>query len=178
MTAALSAAALLLAAAIHGAASLDQVRVVRKGNDRLIGITTVDVLVTSAGGAAKECRTSRAALQAQAADAARNAGLAVTVSDKDTSWFYSVVVSTNTIPVRGGCATSVSTELVAQVQAMPEADRAGGPEAWGSLLIGPMRLLVENALVSGAAEAHDALVQQTVRGQVSAIARTVRSVNP
>jgi hypothetical protein len=155
-----------------------QVRVLRSGDDRLSGITAVDVLVDVAAADGQQCIVDRARAAGRAVVALRAARIEATVSDKAPSWFYSVLVDIHTTLVGASCVAAVSTELVAHVQGAPEADKLASPDRWGSLLIGPMSLLRENTLVTARPEEHDATVQKTVEAHVTTIATKIRAVNP
>jgi hypothetical protein len=154
-----------------------QVRIVRYDDDRLKGIGEVDVLVlqSSSQGA---CRVSRPTLQNRALGALRERGVAATVSEKARSWYYSVVIEIHSGSQSSVCASAVSTELVAEVAGIPEADNAAPPGSWGSFLVGGMALLKDKTLVIGTALEHDAAVQQAVEAQVAAVAARIRSANP
>lgn len=153
-----------------------QVRIVRHGEDRLVGITEVDVLVTSTAAMAA-CDVNAADAQQQALRALREGGLKATASHKARSSHYSVVVEIQTSAVADSCSSSLLSELVAEVAGIPEADNSAAPGAWGSLLIGAMPLARESALVISARVAHDATVQQAIARQVRALAARVRSAN-
>jgi hypothetical protein len=154
-----------------------QVRVVLYGDDRLRGISEVDVVVTLTGDA-PGCAVARPSLQTDAVGTLRGSRIRATVSEKASSWHYTVLITVQTRAAGNECATAVTTELVAQVEGFPEADKFAAAEAWGSVLIGPMSLARENALVTSAPNAHDATVQATARAQVAALAERVRRANP
>jgi hypothetical protein len=160
------------------AAAEGQVRVVRYGADRLVGIRQVDVVMTIAAVPAGSCAPERAPLQSAAAVALRQAGLRATISEKAPSWFYSVIVDIASAGIGDSCATAISTQLVAQVEGIPEADRTAAPGTWGSLLVGEMPLLRVADLVTARAQEHDATVVAAVRAQVAAIAAKIRAANP
>src|SRR4029078_1864534 len=122
----------------------DQVRVVRYGDDRLAGITTVDVVVILTGD--ETCGLRPGAVQESAVAALRRAGIKATASAKASSWFHTVYLRLDSGIAANECVTAVETELVAQVQGIPEADKSAGPGAWGSLLVGELSLLRESAL--------------------------------
>ena len=159
------------------AAADGQVRVVLYGDDRLRGITEVDVVVTVLGKTAA-CAVSRPALQTGAIDTLENSRLRATVSEKASSWHYTVLVAVHTSAAGEGCASAVTTELVAQVEGFPEADKFAAPGTWGSILIGPMSLTRENDLVTSGPREHDAAVQAAVRAQLTALAGRIRRANP
>ena len=154
-----------------------QVRVVLYGDDRLRGITEVDVVVTVMGEAAA-CAVSRPALQTSATDTLETSRLRATVSEKASSWHYTVLVTVHQSAAGEGCASAVTTELVAQVEGFPEADKFAAPGAWGSILIGPMSLVRENDLVTSPVSEHDAAVQAAARAQITAIAERIGRANP
>jgi hypothetical protein len=172
---------------LSGTVSLGQVRVVRHGDDRLAGITQVDVVVEIAGDLSGQCAMGRAAVAELAQAALREAGVKASLSEKASSWFYSVVIRVTTAaaspassqpPVRGSvCVAFVETELVAQVAGFPEGDR-NATGKWGSILIGQMPLVAKTDLVTGAPEEHDAAVRQAVRASVTLIATKLRAANP
>jgi hypothetical protein len=153
-----------------------QVRVVRSGDDRLSGVDQVDVLVVLESAQA-QCETSVPSMRAQAVDALRAAGITATTSEKARSWHYSIVVTVRTETAAATCASAILSELVAEVAAVPEADKALPPAHWGSWLMGIMPLVRESALVIASPVAHDAAVQQAVRTHAAAIASRIRRAN-
>lgn len=153
-----------------------QVRVVRSGDDRLRGIDLVDVLVVLES-AQEKCQTSVPRMQGQALDAFGAAGIQATTSEKARSWHYSLVVTVRTELAGATCASAILTELVAEVAAVPEADKALPPASWGSWLLGAMPLGRESLLVIASPVAHDAAVQQAVRTHARAIAGKIRRAN-
>jgi hypothetical protein len=155
-----------------------QVRVVRTGDDRLTGIHAVDVLVTVSGANSDGCAIHSAPLESLAVQEMRAAAVEATVSTKARSWFYSVTVDVRPQRVAGSCAVAITTELVAQVDGIPEADRYGSPGSWGSLLVGVMPLLRETALIAPAPGKRQAAVETAVRGHVAAFAAKLRAANP
>ena len=171
--------ALIVAVAlVTTVAAEGQVRVVRHGDDRLSGIREIDVVVTTQAATPAACTPDRATLQTAAVTALRQAGVRATVSDKAPSWFYSLVIDARSAGLGGSCATAISTELVAQVQGIPDADREASPGSWGSLLVGAMPLVRAIDLVTATAQEHDAMVTATLRTQVAAIAAKLRAANP
>jgi hypothetical protein len=153
------------------------VRVVRHGDDRLVAISEVDVVVTMPA-AIEGCRVDLARLQRTAVERLRNAGLSATLSARAPSSPYSVLVDVRATPAGGGCATSVRSELVAAVYGMPEAEMPAVEGRWGSLLVGSMPLVREDDLVFAPGVQHDAAVLSTLDRQLAGIAAKVRSVNP
>jgi hypothetical protein len=155
-----------------------QVRVVLHGDDRLKGIAEVDVVVTVSGDVTGGCVVSRPALQTGATEVLRNARIKATVSEKASSWHYTVLVTVHKATAGEGCASAVTTELVAQVEGFPEADKFAAPDAWGSILMGPMSLTREIDLVTSGPREHDAAIQAAARAQVTALAERIRRANP
>ena len=172
--------ALLLTAAAtaHVAAQeTPRVRVVRYGDDRLAGIREVDVLVTRAATMAA-CHVDVSGVQRRAVAALGRENVSATVSEKGRSWFYSIVVDIRSEQTVAACATVVTTELVAEVAGIPEADRGLPDGEWGSLLVGPLPLVRDMALVIRPNVEHDAAIQEAIGAQVAAIATRIRSANP
>lgn len=161
----------LLIAGWWAAAPAAQVRVVRHGDDRLAGIREVDVLVDAAGDGA--CAPMPEPLQQAAVDALRQRGLGATVSEKAPSAFHSVVITVRTLPAAAACVAVVASELEVPVDGVPEEDRYLPPGAWGSLLIGSMRLLWEHALVETPPAARHTRLDAAVRTQMTAIASRI-----
>jgi hypothetical protein len=153
------------------------VRVVRYGDERLKGITRVDVVVHETGDV-HACRVGKNGLQRAATAALAEVPLAASVSEKASSWFYSLEVTTASILTGERCATSVWTELVAHVDGMPEADRYAPPGAWGSLLVGQLSLLRQSAVVSSPLAHHQTRLESTLRVQVAAIGGRIKAANP
>ena len=167
--------AALVAAGMVEVASA-QVRVVRYDDDRLRGITEVDVVVAVAGDV-ERCGVSRVRLQQRTIDVLRESRLKATSSEKASSWFYSVLVSAHTAAVGSSCATAMTTELVAQVEGIPEADRYAPTGSWGSLLVGPLCLVRETAMATSAATEHAGSVDITLRAQLTAIGARISAAN-
>ncbi|HUE90274.1 MAG TPA: hypothetical protein VMO26_29680 [Vicinamibacterales bacterium] len=116
-----------------GATAHAQVRVILSGDDRLAGIGAVDVVVTVIGDPTPQCAVSRPALQTGATDTLRAARIRATVSEKASSWHDTVMLNVQTIAAGDSCVSALTTELVAQVEGFPEADKFAAPDAWGSL---------------------------------------------
>lgn len=165
----------LLARAAPGHA---QVRVILYGDDRLAGITAVDVVVTVTGDFATQCAVSRVELQTRAAETLRAAQIRATVSEVASSWHYTVTVTVRNGLAGGACVSALSTELVAHVEGFPEADKFAAADAWGSILIGTMSLVRENDLVTSPLNEHDVAVQAAATAQVAGLAERVRRANP
>lgn len=155
-----------------------QVRVVRYTDDRLVGIDEVDVLVTVPPSPQGTCPVDRTAIQQSAVTALRARNVKATISEKGRSWHYSVLVDLLLAPAASACATAITTELVAEVAGIPDADNARPADAWGSLLVGFMSLWRGNALVVRDHGEHASAVQQAVDAHVAAIASGIRSANP
>lgn len=153
-----------------------QVRVVRRGDERLAGIETVDVVVRGLDAGAMPCGIDKPVLFEAATSAFRAAGLRATVSARDSSWFYSAIVGVSSNTSDGRCATALSISLIAHVNGMPEADRSS-PDRWGSLLVGEMPLVSELAVVHTTPSSHAAAVAAAVRKQISAIGERIRLAN-
>ena len=153
-----------------------QVRVVRRGDERLAGIETVDVVVRGLDTGAMPCGIDKPVLFEAATSALRAAGLRATVSARDSSWFYSTIVGVASSAGGGRCATALSTSLIAHVDGIPGADRYA-PDRWGSLLVGEMPLVSELAVVHTTPSGHAAAVAEAVRKQISAIGERIRVAN-
>jgi hypothetical protein len=167
--------AVMLLLTVLSAAVTAQVRVVRRGDERLAGIDTVDVVVRGLESGAP-CGLARPALFDAATSALRRAGLRATVSARDSSWFYSAIVEVDVSAGGGRCATALSTRLIAHVDGIPGADRYA-PERWGSLLVGEMSLASELSVVQTATAGHAAAVVGSLQKQVSAIGVRIRLAN-
>ena len=152
-----------------------QVRVVRYGDERLVGVAEVDVLIVTSPVAG--CRVDSAEAQELVLRLLREHGVRATASARARSWHYSVVVTVRTAPSADACVSAVSSELVAEVAGIPEADKVAVPGAWGSLLMGPMPLAHDMTLVISSRVTHDADVGRAVETQVTAIADRIRSAN-
>ena len=171
--------AVIVAVAGFGLTSVQgQVRVVRHGDERLAGITAVDVLVRVTPDRDAPCATARVHLQEVAINALREVPLTATLSEKSASWFYTVLVTVASTAAGRSCAAAVATELIAHVEAMPDADRAAPPGTWGSLLVGELPLVRDSALVTTPAKAHDAAVHKVLRAQLASLGRRIRAANP
>lgn len=155
-----------------------QVRIVRYDDDRLAGIRAVDALVTFETPAGTPCSPRKGDLQRTVVGTLREAGVLTTLSERARSTPYSLETRVRSAAIGPYCATAISSELIAEVDGLPESDKAAAPGTWGSLLVGTMSLVREEALVTTAQEAHDAAVQRAVRSHVQAIAERVRRANP
>jgi hypothetical protein len=154
-----------------------QVRVVRRDDDRLRGIRRVDVLVRDLAADA-ECGLDRRTLQDTAVEALEATGLRAAVSAAAPSWFYTVDIEARALQVGDQCVSSVTADLVAHVDGSPDADRGLPGNAWGSLLVGAMRLVHESALMAAPRGQHAARVAGELRARVTAIGERVRQANP
>ena len=163
---------------LFGVSPAAQVRVVRYGDDRLVGISQVDVLVNTDQTGSPSCAPDRIVLQSAALDTLRAAGLKATISEKARSWFYSVIVTASSTSAASQCATFLSTELVAAVQAIPEADGHGAAGAWGSLLVGSLSLISARDVVTSSPRDHLEIAQMRLRTQLERIAARIRAANP
>ena len=172
----LSALALLVGALIPIAASA-QVRVVRRGDERLKGITSLDVVVTGLDAGIPPCGLEKGSLLRESARLLNGPGLRATISERASSWFYTVVIDVRSTLTAGRCATALSTDLVAHVDGIPEADRAAPPEAWGSLLIGDLTLIHDLAVIQSDPSGHPAAIDASLRKQISSIGERIRLAN-
>ena len=154
------------------------VRVVRYGDDRLTGITTIDVVVPDLDAHAASCGLSRVELQDAAVASLRAAGIKASVSGRASSWFYTIYVTVGAAAEDDRCVSSIGAELMAQVEGIPEADRHAAKDAWGSLLVGQMSLAREGVIISSSRAGHRARAEASVRDQVGAIGARIRAVNP
>jgi hypothetical protein len=155
-----------------------QVRVIRYGDDRLAGITQVDVLVRLAPDASGRCSVDRAAIEALSVNVLREGGVKATLSLKALSWFYSVVISAAVSGIGSYCAASVTTELLAHVEGIPEADRSAPPGTWGSRLVGEMPLVRYTDLVTTPVQEHDAAVRRSLQTRLTMLSEKLRAANP
>jgi hypothetical protein len=154
-----------------------QVRVVRYGDDRLEGISAVDVVIDPLRTDAARCGVTREALQPFILSTLQSTALKATISEKASSWHHTVYVTASTVISDGHCATSVVTELMAQVEGIPAAERDAPPGHWGSLLVGQLTLIRHNGIVSSRAAAHAADVRSVLRDHLVAIGTRVITAN-
>ena len=138
----------------------------------------VDIVVHMTEQNAESCGPSRDSLQSVTRDTLRAAGMTATTSERASSWFYSVLVHVINARIESRCVTSLTIELAAAVQGIPEADWSAEPGAWGSLLAGQMPLVSARKLVTTPVREHDSAVREAVRDQVSQIAARLRAANP
>jgi hypothetical protein len=125
-----------------------------------------DAVIRAASDAAGEPRTLR------------TAGLEASVSGKASSGFYTAYLTAQSSSAADRCVTSLSAELMARVDGIPEADRYLEKDAWGSLLVGQMPLLRQTGLVSSSHAAHAGQVEAAVREHFTTIGARIRAVNP
>jgi len=177
----LIAAALAVVVAVQGnglpSGQPPRTRVVRHGDERLVGITAVDLVVTPLSYDAGRCALQTDLLAAQGVTALSRPSLKATFSATDSSWFYTVFVSATTILVEGRCVTTVSSRLAAQVDGMPEADQIAPAGAWGSLLVGRLPLIEQSSAVVGPASSHLREVLDALRQQLLVIACRITTAN-
>ncbi|HXG89888.1 MAG TPA: hypothetical protein VNJ02_16285 [Vicinamibacterales bacterium] len=177
----LIAAAFIFAIALQGNGlpfgQPPRTRVVRHGDDRLVGITTVDLVVAPLSAAAARCDLHHARLAADGLAGLTQPSLKVTLSAKDSSWFYTVFVSATTVLVEGRCVTTVTSRLAAQVDGMPEADQIAPAGAWGSLLVGRLPLIEQSSTVVGPASSHVRDVLAALRQQLLLIGCRITRAN-
>ena len=168
-------AVFVLSVALSGvaAAAEAQVRELRHGEDRLKGITAVDVAIDPVSADAARCGIARVRLQEAAMETLTAAGLRATLSAKASSWFYTVYATVSSVRSGGQCSSSVVTELTAQVQGIPEADRQVPADRLGALLVGQLTLIRHNGIVSSRAAAHTGQVRALLREHLTDIARRV-----
>jgi hypothetical protein len=171
--------AIALALAVGAAATIhaSQVRVVRHGDDRLTNITAVDVVVQQSEPETSACGLSQSTLQEAAVATLRAAGVKASVSGRASSWFYTVYVNAQSAAAGNRCVTAVDTELMAQVDGIPEADRHAAEGAWGSLLVGQMPLIRQSALVSSERPDHAARLENAMREHLNTIGARIRAAN-
>ena len=153
-----------------------QVRVVRRGDDRFRGIHTIDVVIEPIDGLFS-CGLLKDDLMRAATTALRDTGLRATVSERASSWFYTAEVDVVTDADKGRCATALSSDLIAHVDGIPDADRSPGTGEWGSLLVGKLSLLHELAVIHSEPSSHAARVIGELRKQISAIGERIRLAN-
>lgn len=158
-------------------AHAEQVRVVRSGDDRLKGIAAVDVVIDPVPADSVRCGITRDALQQITVKVLKSAGLKATLSEKSSSWFYTVYATASTVRSSGSCATSIVTELTAQVAGIPDAERNAQPGESGSLLVGQLTLIRHNGIVSSRASVHASHVRSVLSDHLSGIAQRVTAAN-
>jgi hypothetical protein len=135
------------------------------------------VLVADLTGDAEGCRLSKPPLQAGAIAVLTRHGLGATISEKASSWFYTVFVRTESVATAGRCVTALRTFLGTQVDGIPEVDRYATAGEWGSLLVGQLPLIDASALVESSAQDHPERVQAALRDQLTAIGARVAAAN-
>ena len=154
-----------------------QERVVRQGDDRLKGIAAVDVTIDPVPADGAKCGITRELLQKTAIGALKAGGLNATLSKKAVSSPHTVYATVSSVRLAGQCATSVVTELTAQVEAIPEADRNAPAGKPGSLLVGQLTLIRHNGIVSSRVAVHASSVWTLLREHLTDIATRIASAN-
>jgi hypothetical protein len=154
-----------------------QERVVRQGDDRLKGIAAVEVTIDPVPPDAARCGLTREQLQKTAVAALKRAGVKATLSEKAGSSPYTVYATVSSVRLAGQCATSVVTELTAQIEGVPEADRSAPAGAPGSLLVGQLTLIRHNGVISSRASAHASSVWSLLREHLTDIATRIAVAN-
>ena len=154
-----------------------QVRVVRRGDERLKGISSVDVVVTGLDAGTAACGLDKPSLLRESARRLNSPGLRATISERASSWFYTLTVDVRSTLTAGRCATAVATDLIAHVDGIPEADRHGPPEEWGSLLVGGITLIHDLAVVQSDRAGHATAVAASLAKQISSIGERIRLAN-
>jgi hypothetical protein len=167
----------LVALSSLAAAGYAQGRVVRQGDDRLKGITAVDVTIDPVPADTTRCGITRELLQKTALDVLSATGLKATLSEKASSSSYTVFATVASVRVAGQCASSVVTELTAQVEGVPEYDRPAPESQGGALLVGQLTLIRHNGIVSSRMAAHAGHVQSLLREHVTGIATRIAAAN-
>jgi hypothetical protein len=145
-----------------------QIRVVRSGDSRLVGISMVDVVVetrASPDAKSQRCLPPRDELGRLAVATLSAATLKATLSDRASSWFHTVYVLGHATLVDGTC-----------VNAIPDADTQRPSGQWGSLLRGDLSLTRDGVLVSSPPSDPSPLLD-ALRGQLTRIARRVAAAN-
>jgi hypothetical protein len=153
------------------------IRVVKRGDARLRGITAVDVYVADLGGVSAKCGLSKAPLHNAARQAVAPTGLNATVSEAGSSWFFTVRVTIESVAYRDRCTTSIRTHLITHVEGIPEQDRYTSGGEWGSLLVGEMVLVGQTTLTESALRDHADRVSGVVAEHVATIAGRIRAAN-
>lgn len=169
---------IVLGALVGSAAeSAAQARLVREGDDRLKGITTVDVVIDPVRPEAARCGVTREGLQQIVLSTLGPTGLKATISEKASSWYHTLYVAASTVISDGHCATGLVTELMAQVEGIPLEERQAPAGHVGSLLRGQLTLIRHSGIVSSRAAAHAADVRSVLREHLQAIATRVMTAN-
>jgi hypothetical protein len=156
-----------------------QIRVVRSGDSRLVGISMVDVVVetrASPDAKSQRCLPPRDELGRLAVATLSAATLKATLSDRASSWFHTVYVLGHATRVDGTCVTALETDLRTAVNAIPDADTQRPSGQWGSLLRGDLSLTRDGVLVSSPPSDPSPLLD-ALRGQLTRIARRVAAAN-
>jgi hypothetical protein len=168
------AAAALLVAAL---AQAGQVRVVKRDDQRLQGLTTVDIVVETSTADDAGCAPAPAALQQTARAALAALGLQASVSERASSWFNTVYLRAESIRVADQCVTAFAAHLIVHVDGIPAADRSLPTDAWGSLLVGELSLARRSGLVASPTAVHARQVERAVVEHLNAIGARIRAAN-
>jgi hypothetical protein len=75
------------------------------------------------------------------------------------------------------CAAFLTTELLAHVEGIPDADRAAAPGTWGSWLVGEMTLIRYTDLVTSPVQEHDAAMRQSLETRLTMLGERLRAAN-
>jgi hypothetical protein len=153
------------------------VRVIRRGDERLRGVSAVDVVVDLSAASAS-CGLSRPRLQDDVRTRLVGRGLRASISEKASSWFYTVSLALDTLVVHDRCVTSVRVQLSTPVDAIPEIDRYATSGQWGSLLVGQLPLIESSKLIESPADEHPRRVRMLLDEQLDALAGRVAAANP
>ena len=159
------------------AAGYQQGREIRQRDDRLKGITAVDVTIDPVPADAARCGITRELLQKTALQVLRETGLKATLSEKASGSYYTVYAMVASVRLAGQCASSVVTELTAQVEGVPEAERHAPSGQPRSLLVGQLTLIRHNGIVSSRIAAHAGPVQSLLREHLTGIATRIAAAN-
>ena|SRR5688500_4782743 len=148
------------------ASNTPQVRELRHGDDRLKGITAVDVVIDPVAADGTRCGLAREAIQQVTVTALQSAGLKATVRENASSAFFTVYVTATTVRSGSQCATSLVTDLMAHVE---------GAQDGGLALVGEMSLIRHQGVVSSTRAAHTAQVHSVLSDHLKAIGSRVAS---
>jgi hypothetical protein len=159
---------ILVLSAPGNGSSTAQVRELRHGDDRLKGITSVDVVIDPLAADGSRCGLAREAIQQVTVMALQSAGLKSTVRENASSAFFTVYVTATTVRSGSQCATSLVTDLMAHVE---------GAQDSGSVLVGEMSLIRHQGVVSSAHSAHTSNVHSVLRDHLKAIGTKVATAN-
>jgi hypothetical protein len=159
------------------AAAAGQVREVKRADDRLHGMTAVDIVVETSAPTGDKCRPTDEALQRVARAALAALGVQASVSERASSSFNTVYVRAESTRAAGQCVSAVAADLVTHVDGIPDAERALPRDAWGSLLVGELSLIRRFGLVASSAADHERHVERAVADHLGAIGARIRAAN-